>query len=65
MGLCRYDLSKRCEEKYRGCTDCILDKIRAEIDGLLNDEDSHMYTYGVMDCLEIIDKYRTESEAAE
>jgi uncharacterized protein YllA (UPF0747 family) len=39
-----------------------LNKIRAEIDGLLNDEDSNMYAQGVMDCLEIIDKYKAESE---
>ena len=38
----------------------LLDKIRAEMDGLLNDEDNLMYAHGVMDCLEIIDEYRTE-----
>lgn len=56
MWLCSRDTSKECEG-YRDCTVCILDKIRAEIDGLLNDEDSKMYAHGVMDCLEIIDKY--------
>lgn len=38
----------------------VLDKVRAEIDGLLNDEDSNMYAHGVMDCLEIIDKFMAE-----
>jgi hypothetical protein len=55
MGLCRYDLSKKCEEKYRDCTDCILDKIRAEI----------MSKDGLEEALEIIDKYRAESEVGE
>ena len=40
----------------------LLDKIRAEMDGLLNDEDNLMYAHVVMDCLEIIDEYRTESK---
>lgn len=56
MWLCSRDTSKECEG-YRDCTVCTLDKIRAEIDGLLNDEDNNMYAHGVMDCLEIIDKY--------
>lgn len=36
MCLCKRDLSKECEGKYRDCTDCVLDKIRAEIEKLRN-----------------------------
>ena len=32
MWLCKYDLSKECKGEYKDCTDCILDKIRAEIE---------------------------------
>lgn len=42
----------------------VLDKIRAEMDGLLNNEDSKMYAHGVMDCLEIIDKFMAEEDKA-
>lgn len=38
----------------------VLDNVRAEMDGLLNNEDSKMYAHGVMDCLEIIDKFMAE-----
>lgn len=31
MWLCKRDLSRECEGKYRDCTDCVLNKIRAEI----------------------------------
>ena len=31
MWLCKRDLSKECEGKYKNCVDCVLDKIRAEI----------------------------------
>ena len=34
-----------------------LEKIRAEIDGLLNDGFGGMYDHGVFDCLQIIDKH--------
>lgn len=31
MRLCKRDLSKECSGKYKNCVDCVLDKIRAEI----------------------------------
>lgn len=63
MWLCKRDLSKECEGKYRDCTDCVLDKIRTEIAEL-----SHYYPMGhdyqiaITRCLEVIDKYKAESE---
>ena len=45
---------------YSDGASAVLDKVRAEIDGLLNDEDNSMYAHGVMDCLEIIDKFMAE-----
>ena len=48
---------------YSDGASAVLDKVRAEIDGLLNDEDNSMYAHGVMDCLEIIDKYAEEDKA--
>ena len=48
---------------YSDGASAVLDKVRAEIDGLLNDEDNSMYAHGVMDCLEIIDKYAEEGKA--
>jgi hypothetical protein len=45
-------LLKKCEGIHKDCTDCILDKIRAEI----------MSKDGLEEALEIIDKYRAESE---
>ena len=32
MWLCKRDLSQECEGKYKDCVDCVLDKIRAEIE---------------------------------
>ena len=31
MWLCKRDLSKECKGEYKDCTDCVLDKVRAEI----------------------------------
>lgn len=50
---------------YSDGANAVLDMIRAEIDGLLNDEDSNMYAHGVMDCLEIIDKFMAEGSEKE
>ena len=65
-GLCWRDLSKKREGKYRDCTDCVLDKIRAEIADLDDaDYDYEGYYKAVTDALQIIDKYKTESEEEE
>lgn len=48
---------------YSDGASTVLDKVRASIDGLLNDEDNSLYEHGVMDCLEIIDKYAEEGKA--
>ena len=36
---------------------CDIEDIKARADGLLNDSDSALYQHGVLDVLEIIDKY--------
>lgn len=36
---------------------CDIEDIKAGADGLLNDSDSALYQHGVLDVLEIIDKY--------
>ena len=60
MWLCKRDLSRECEGKYRDCTDCILDKISAEIIQMptisLNANDIYK-----ADVLAIINKYKAES----
>ena len=65
MWLCKRDLSKECKGDYKDCTDCILDKIRAEIEENaypivhgVNNHEKGMTLYGI---LQVIDKYR-ESE---
>ena len=76
MWLCKRDLSRECEGRYRACTDCVLDKIRAEITDCLkaleeieksglnillpNEISGRRLTY--QQCLEFIDKYKSESE---
>lgn len=67
MWLCKRDLSKECEGKYRDCTDCVLDRIRAEIDAhreklkVMADDDWYAGKIRGYDCaIEIIDKYRAE-----
>ena len=76
MGLCIYDLSKKCEGKYRDCTNCVLDKIRAEIEQAADKQFqiamgvadlNERYTHIQMEnayrhSLNIIDKYKTEIE---
>lgn len=68
MWLCKYDLSKECDGKYKDCTDCILDKIRIEIKGKiikrpwLNFEDMERdRNDAFLEVLDIIDKYMSES----
>lgn len=59
MWLCKRDLSRECKGKYIDCTDCVLDKIRAEIADLDDtDYDYEGYYKAVTDALNIIDKYR-------
>lgn len=56
MWLCKRDLSRECEGKYRDCTDCVLDKLRAKIKAMSGDIET------IADVLAIIDKYKAESE---
>lgn len=71
MFLCERDLSKECKDDYRDCTDCVLDKIRAEIKALSPEPTAYDVVDGnpikdavwetLSDVLMIIDKYRTEN----
>ena len=73
MWLCKYDLSKECEGKYKDCVDCVLDKIRAEIEALnpvdyvsMSSYEGHRGASDMQnDVLQIIDKYKAESEDKE
>ena len=56
MEFCIRDLSKKCEGKYRDCTDCVLDKIRAEIVEMRSKQN-----VGVLECIDVIDRYKAES----
>lgn len=65
MWLCKRDLSKECDGKYKDCTDCMLNKIRAEIETDLShfcfDEwGNENPTWKEIKA--IIDKYNLESE---
>ena len=64
MWLCKRDLSKECEGKYRDCTDCVLDKIRADIialeDGISSYFNDRPWVFKD-EVLQIIDKYRNEA----
>ena len=74
MWLCKRDLSKECEGKYRDCTDCVLDKVRAEIMQLDYDIENIYFDYNDREqievvhticreeVLQIIDQYKEESE---
>lgn len=59
MFLCERDLSKECKVNYKDCTDCVLDKIREDINSLHNG--CGLFNDGVDATLKIIDKYRTEN----
>lgn len=61
MGKCRYDLSEDCHKK--DCLDCVLDKIRAEIEASRWTDrniriERNALASGLDKALEIIDKYR-------
>lgn len=60
MWLCKYDLSKECEGKYKDCTNCILDQIRSEIKALTDGAEPELIWN--VDVFAIIDKYKAESE---
>ena len=66
MYLCKRDLSRECKGGYKDCTDCVLDKIRAEIKGMLptyhNLDWSITDLVPISEVLKIIDKYKAESE---
>lgn len=68
MWLCKRNLSKECEGKYRDCTDCVLDKIRDEIEQIeINGyiRDVECFRAGINVVLNVIDKYKAESEDKE
>jgi hypothetical protein len=68
MSKCRYDLSVDCNSN--DCLPCILDKLRADIEnhcGLTKENHCRYCSYcnnlmGIREILEIIDKYKGESE---
>lgn len=66
MYVCKRDLSQECKGSYRDCTDCVLDKIRSEIDDLEVYYDNDYFCgnkdamYKRNEVLQIIDKYKTE-----
>ena len=67
MGKCRYDLSEDCSNT--DCLNCVLDKIRADIEKEIVPKNSDRYDYeakwqnlGLRMALKVIDKYREEIE---
>lgn len=69
MWLCKRDLLKECEGKYKDCTNCVLDEIRAEFISLYPKNYLEEPELGGCSCvfslnkiLQIIDKYKAESE---
>lgn len=61
MWLCKRDLSKECDGKYKDCTDCILNKIKTEIEQIeINShiKDVECFRAGINTALNIIDKYK-------
>ena len=69
MWLCKRDLSKECKGEYKDCTDCVLDKVRAEIKEWYWQADKQALAKDpcVVDAMidlfiRTIKKYKTESE---
>lgn len=60
MSKCRYDLSEDCNNT--DCLNCVLDKIRAEIEQTANEEQKHdeKWAIGLRYAVKIIDKYKSE-----
>jgi hypothetical protein len=59
-------LSKECKGDYKDCTDCVLDKIKAEIEQIeINGHirDVECFRAGINVALNVIDKYKTEKES--
>jgi len=71
MWLCKRDLSKECEGEYKDCTNCVLNKIRDEIEELYGKHVVRHYVfYGpspkyipLSEVLQIIDKYKNKTES--
>ena len=64
MSKCRYDLSEDCNNT--DCLDCVLDKIRAEINTMPCAITSMREVYVNRDkVINILDKYKAESEGGE
>ena len=67
MFVCKYDTKTECEENYKDCLICVLDKIRTVIEQLRLYK-AQFLTDGKKICidsqevLDIIDRYRAESE---
>ena len=64
MYLCIRDLSQECKGGYKDCTDCVLDKISAEIEQIIGERnlDDYDFCSGLILARNIIDKYKAESE---
>ena len=72
MWLCKRDLSKECEGKYRDCTDCVIDEIRVEIGKSKTEHEMQIAEKDIKakllisdiycDIVNILDKYKAESE---
>ena len=74
MYLCKRDLSQECKGGYKDCTDCVLDKIKAEIikyecDCRLSDDEypsCKQCTDSVFgSTYEILDKHKVEARNKE
>ena len=70
MSKCRYDLSEDCNN--RNCLNCVLNKIRAEVSAIAINGQVDEHTMFIRTgeqvkqvVLEIIDKYKVESEDKE
>lgn len=59
MYLCKRNLSQECKGGYKDCTDCVLDKIRTEIEF---EVDHRTNMLCAEDVFAILDKYKGEGE---
>lgn len=71
MWVCKRDVSKECKGNYKDCTDCILDKIKAEFEDLDRFYDNDYFSgnndamFKCNEVIEILDKYKLERSDAE